>query len=138
MSKIVLKSNLQNIAFKKESAYVTRSITFSHVDANEFLEGVKRNSNLDKHVVYAASEAIGKEFENLLLKGHSFAVPGIGIFRFGVKAKAAATAEEAGAGKVYRRRIHFVPTKELKNKLKTVKFDTDIIKEDEETAGEGD
>jgi nucleoid DNA-binding protein len=139
MGKVVLKSNLQNLAFKKESAYVTRSVIFSRIDAKSFYEHVLRNSHIDKGQLYIASDAIGKEFKNLLCEGHSVEVPGIGTFRFGVKAKAAATAEEAGAGKVYRRRIIYTPTTEIKAILKAVELTSNIVESNTDTpAGDGE
>ena len=138
MAKVVLKSNLQNLAFKKESAYVTRAVQHGNIDGDSFLEAVNRNSNLDRHIVYSAAEAISKEFKNFLMNGFSVTVPGIGIFSYGIKAKAAATAEEAGAGKVYRRKINYRPTVELKNLAKQVKLTSNVVVATDEEEGEGD
>lgn len=114
MGKIVLKSNLQKLAMKKENAYVTRSIRYSTIDGETFLDHVARNTRLDRYVVKAAAGAIAKEFANFIFNGHSVAVPGIGIFRFGVNAKCAATKEESNVRKVYRRKILYRPTTDIK------------------------
>jgi len=138
MAKVVLKSNLQTLAFKKESAYVTRAVQHGNIDGDSFLEAVNRNSNLDRHIVYSAAEAIAKEFKNFLMNGFSVTVPGIGIFSYGIKAKAAATAEEAGAGKVYRRKINYRPTVELKNLAKQVKLTSNVVVATDEEENDGE
>ena len=139
MGKIILKSNLQNLAFKKESAYITRTVSYTNISGDDFLEHVNRNSNLDKHIISAAAGAIAKEFKNLLVNGHSVTVPGIGIFSFGINAKAAATKEEAGAGKVYRKKILYRPTVELKKLVASTQLETgEVVEGTPEEEGEGD
>lgn len=127
MSKVILKSNLQNLAFKKESAYVTRAVAYTTIDSEAFLDRVKDNSGIDKGTVYAVADAIAKEFRNFIANGHTVSVPGIGHFRFVVNAKAAATAEEAGAGKVYRRKVVYTPVKALKTILKNTTLVSNVI-----------
>lgn len=117
---IVIKSNLRNIAFKKESAYLTTPVNYLRITSNELLEAAARNSGINKATIFAGLNAVVNEFENYLLKGHPVQVPELGSFRVSLNAKAAATAEEAGAKKVYRRRIIFTPTTDLRTKLNEV------------------
>lgn len=137
--KVILKSNLMNLAFKKESAYVIRNDNYTLISNNEFISAVQRNSGLDAHIVQAASDAIAKEFQNLLLNGHAVTVPGLGIFRFALNAKAKATQEEAGASAVYRKKILYRPTKELKVGLSKIALEMEKVvpAEDEDEGGEG-
>ena len=120
MARIWLKSKLQNLAMKKTEAYVTRSVTLPRIDKEQLLNRAADNSGISRGTIYAAADAINNEFENFIMNGHSVEVPLIGSFRFGVNAKATDTEAEAGAGQVYRRKIHYVPSKELWRKLQQV------------------
>ena len=135
--KVILKSNLMNIAFKKESLYVIRNDNYSMISSKNFIEAVQRNSGLDAHIIQAASDAIAKEFQNLLLNGHAVTVPGLGIFRFSLNAKARDDKEEAGAAAVRRRKIIYRPTKDLKTGLSKISLEMAKLEEVEE-GGEGD
>lgn len=130
MGKIVLKSNLQNLAMKKEDAYVTRAVRYTTIDGETFLDHVARNTRLDRYVVKAAAGAIAKEFANFIFNGHSVAVPGIGIFRFGINAKAAATQEESTVRKVYRRKILYRPTTDIKTLVANTSLEDQTVPEE--------
>lgn len=136
--KVILKSNLMNIAFKKESLYVIRNDSYSMISSKSFIEAVQRNSGLDAHIIQAASDAIAKEFQNLLLNGHAVTVPGLGIFRFALNAKATDTQEEAGAAAVKRKKILYRPTKDLKTGLSKISLEMAKFEEVEEEGGEED
>lgn len=120
MAKIWLKTKLQNLAMKKKEAYVTRSITLPRIDNDQLLERAAANSGIRRATVFSAAEAIFNEMENFLLNGHSIEVKPLGTFRFGINAKATDTEAEAGAGQVYRRKIHYRPAKDLWRKLQQV------------------
>ncbi len=124
MSQIVLKKNYQLIKVQDKSAYVTRSVTYSKIDKDAFVERAADNSGIDRGMVDHVTDAICKEIRNFVLNGHSVEIPYLGTLRFGVRAKAAATAEEAGADKVYQRRIIFNPNKELKTRMNAVSLVT--------------
>ena len=129
MGKIVLKSNLQKIAAVsgKPEMYVTRAVRYSTIDGETFLDFVARNTRLDRYIVKAAAGAIAKEFANFVFNGHSVSVPGIGIFRFGVQAKASAIQDEATAKKVYRRKILYRPTTDIKTLVKNTSLEDQTV-----------
>ena len=133
MAKVWLKSKLQNLAMKKKEAYVTRSVTLPRIDKETLMSRALENSGLRKGVFYAAVDALCNEFKNFLMNGHSVEVPEVGSFRFAVNAKATDTEEEAGAGQVYRRKILYVPNKDLWRQLQQVSLidHTEVTEEDE-------
>lgn len=135
--KVILKSNLMNIAFKKESLYVIRNDNYSMISSKNFIEAVQRNSGLDAHIIQAASDAIAKEFQNLLLNGHAVTVPGLGIFRFALNAKAQNEQKDAGAAAVTRRKIIYRPSKDLKIGLSKISLEMAKLEEVKEEGGEG-
>lgn len=122
MAKIWLSSKKQNLAAMKREAYVTRSVTLPRIDKDELLNRAAANSGIRRGVVYSAADAILNEFENFLLNGHSVELPLIGSFRFGVNAHASEEEIDAGASKVYRRKMLFVPNVALKRKLEVIEL----------------
>ena len=133
MAKVWLKSKLQNLAMKKTEAYVTRSITLPRIDKDTLLARAADNSGIRRGVFYQAVDALTNEFKNFLMNGHSVEVPEVGSFRFGVNAKATDTEAEAGAGQVYRRKILYVPNKNLWRLLQQVSLiDHDETDEDDD------
>ena len=132
MAKVWLKSKLQNLAMKKKEAYVTRSVTLPRIDKDQLLERAADNSGINRGIIYAAADAITREFENFIMNGHSVEIPLVGSFRFGVNAKATDTEAEAGAAQVYRRKIHYLPSKALWRKLQQVSLIEQPEPEDDE------
>ena len=135
MAKVWLKSKLQNLAMKKTEAYVTRSVTLPRIDKDELLERAADNSGINRGAIYAAADAITREFENFIMNGHSVEIPLVGSFRFSVNAHATDTEAEAGAGQVYRRKIHYLPSKALWRKVQQVSLVEQPQPEEEEDEG---
>ena len=140
MGKVVLKTNLQMIALKKKDAWVTRSVTYSRIDADELLNRAAANSGIRRGIIYQAADAINNEFANFLMNGHSVELPLIGTFRFGVNAHVADTEEAAGADKVYRRKLIYRPSTELRRLALNVNFiqtEKAVASDDGSNGGEG-
>ena len=138
MSTINLKSKYQKFAFEgKEGGYVTRAVTYSRITSKNFLKHVARNSGVSKGALYAAADAIAKEFQNLLLIGHSVEIPEIGTFRVSISAKSAETADQAGAHTVYRRRVLYHPCVDIKEQLNDVEFVTKTDTNDDQPVTPG-
>lgn len=135
MTKIWIKSNLQKLAMKKKNAYLTRSVTLPKIDKDTLLARAAANSGMRKGIVYQAADAICNEFENFVMTGHPVELPLIGTFRFGVQAHASDTKEDAGAEKVYRRKIYYTPNVSLKRMLKGVHLE-DITEAEGEDDGD--
>ncbi len=124
MAQIVLKKNDQLIKVQDKSAYVTRSVTYSKIDKDTFIQRAADNSGIDRGQITLVTDAVCREIRNFVLNGHSVEIPYLGTLRFSVRAKSKETADEAGADAVYARRILFVPTKELKAALEDVSLVT--------------
>ncbi|MCI6875035.1 MAG: hypothetical protein MR873_01955, partial [Parabacteroides sp.] len=52
-------------------------------------------------------------------------LPGVGIFRVGVNAKMVDEASKVSVDQIYRRKIHYLPSIALKDKLIRISFSTD-------------
>ena len=130
MAIILIKSKLQHLAIQKKDAYVTRSVNLPMIGEKTLIERAAENSLINEGHLYAAMAAITQAFRNFLFMGHPVQLPKVGIFRFAIKAKASENMEEAGVEQIYRRRINYLPTTELRKALNEIhleKLQQDIV-----------
>ncbi|MDD7063213.1 MAG: hypothetical protein PUJ36_10145, partial [bacterium] len=114
-------------------------VTYSKIDGEDVLEYAAQNSGINQAQLSAAMYAIRQSFINFLLNGHSVELPGVGIFRVGVNAKMVDEASMVSVDQIYRRKIHYLPSIDLKNRLTRISFSTDpmeTIPEEEPTETE--
>ena len=124
----------QRVAILNKEGYVSRAVTYSKIDGDEVLELAAQNSGINQAQLSAAMYAIRQSFVNFLLNGHSVELPGIGIFRVGVNAKMVDEATKVSVDQIYRRKIHFLPSTVLKDRLTRISFSTDPTEMDAETS----
>ena len=115
----------QRVAILKKEGYVSRAVTYSKIDGEDVLEYAAKNSGINPGQLSAAMYAIRQSFINFLLNGHSVELPGVGIFRVGVNAKMVDEASMVSVDQIYRRKIHYLPSIDLKNRLTRISFSTD-------------
>ena len=115
----------QRVAILDKEGYVSRAVTYSKIDGEDVLELAAQNSGINQAQLSAAMYAIRQSFINFLLNGHSVELPGVGIFRVGVNAKMVDEASMVSVDQIYRRKIHYLPSIDLKNRLTRISFSTD-------------
>ena len=115
----------QKVAILKKEGYVSRAVTYSKIDGEDVLEYASQNSGINPGQLSAAMYAIRQSFINFLLNGHSVELPGVGIFRVGVNAKMVDEVSKVSVDQIYRRKIHYLPSIDLKNRLTRISFSTD-------------
>ena len=123
----------QKVAILKKEGYVSRAVTYSKIDGEDVLEYAAQNSGINQAQLSAAMYAIRQSFINFLLNGHSVELPGVGIFRVGVNAKMVDEATKVSVDQIYRRKIHFLPSTVLKDRLTRISLSTDPTEMDAET-----
>ena len=123
----------QRVAILNKEGYVSRAVTYSKIDGEDVLEYAAQNSGINPAQLSAAMYAIRQSFVNFLLNGHSVELPGVGIFRVGVNAKMVDEATKVSVDQIYRRKIHFLPSTVLKDRLTRISFSTDPTEMDAET-----
>ena len=133
MSKMKVNAAFQRVAILKKEGYVSRAVTYSKIDGEDVLELAAQNSGINQAQLSAAMYAIRQSFINFLLNGHSVELPGVGIFRVGVNAKMVDEASKVSVDQIYRRKIHFLPSTVLKDRLTRISFSTDPTEMDAET-----
>ena len=125
MSKMKVNAAFQRVAILDKEGYVSRAVTYSKIDGDEVLELAAQNSGINQAQLSAAMYAIRQSFINFLMNGHSVELPGVGIFRVGVNAKMVDEASMVSVDQIYRRKIHYLPSIDLKNRLTRISFSTD-------------
>lgn len=125
MSKMKVNAAFQKVAILKKEGYVSRAVTYSKIDGEDVLEYASQNSGINPGQLSAAMYAIRQSFINFLLNGHSVELPGVGIFRVGVNAKMVDEVSKVSVDQIYRRKIHYLPSIDLKNRLTRISFSTD-------------
>ena len=115
----------QRVAILDKEGYVSRAVTYSKIDGDEVWELAAQNSGINQAQLSAAMYAIRQSFINFLMNGHSVELPGVGIFRVGVNAKMVDEASMVSVDQIYRRKIHYLPSIDLKNRLTRISFSTD-------------
>ena len=115
----------QRVAILNKEGYVSRAVTYSKIDGEDVLEYAAQNSGINQAQLSAAMYAIRQSFVNFLLNGHSVELPGVGIFRVGVNAKMVDEATKVSVDQIYRRKIHFLPSTVVKDRLTRISFSTD-------------
>ena len=123
----------KKVAILKKEGYVSRAVTYSKIDGDEVLELAAQTSGINQAQLSAGMYAIRQSFVNFLLNGHSVELPGVGIFRVGVNAKMVDEATKVSVDQIYRRKIHFLPSTVLKDRLTRISFSTDPTEMDAET-----
>lgn len=134
MGKMKVNASYQKVAILNKEGYVSRAVTYSKIDGDEVLELAAQNSGINQAQLSAGMYAIRQSFINFLMNGHSVELPGVGIFRVGVNAKMVDDAAKVSVDQIYRRKIHFLPSTALKDKLIRISFSTDPT----ETASTGE
>lgn len=120
MPKIKVQVKKQHCEVAGGSGYVTRSLRYTRITAREVVDYAAQNSGINRGQLMAAMYALEQSFENFLFNGHSVEFAEIGTFRVSVKAKMGETAEEAGSAAVYKRKIVYLPSVQLKRSLERI------------------
>ena len=123
----------QRVAILNKEGYVSRAVTYSKIDGEDVFDYSAQNSGINQAQLSAAMYAIRQSFVNFLLNGHNVELPGVGIFRVGVNAKMVDEATKVSVDQIYRRKIHFLPSTVLKDRLTRISFSTDPTEMDAET-----
>lgn len=134
MAKIYLKVKKQRIAYAKKEMFVTRAIHYTTIDKYALAQLMQTDTGLPQGVVLAVWAAIEKQFQQMILNGHSINLEGLGVFAPSVQAHwcipdEMETKEDYVAAvndissRIYRRRIRFIPSPTLKQMCKAVQLE---------------
>lgn len=90
---------------------------YNTLDSDKVCAEAALRSGVNKHIMLVAFGALAEVISAWMTEGHNVAVPGMGHLRFGVKAKSVADVNDVASSLIYRRRIIYQPTSDLKQTL---------------------
>lgn len=103
-----------------QNRYVASPERYSTIGYNEIVQYAARAAHVPETDITMAMDALYDALSYFVCNGHGVKLPNLGIFSFGINAKAETLEAKAGADAVYRTKINFLPCKELRNVLDNV------------------
>ena len=97
--------------------YVMVPDLYSTLDQDKVIKEAAIRSGVSEGVMQACWKGAGEVISAWATEGHSVALPGLGIMRFGLSAKAVEDVNDVKSSLIRTRRIVFTPSTELKEEL---------------------
>lgn len=127
---------LQFLQTVMENRYVGRVDNYSDISFDDIAAYASKAASVPESNLRMALDSIYDAINYFVTEGHAVELPYIGTFSFGVRGKATYSAEDAAkaAQLVYRKRINFLPHKDIRAMLDNVKIIVDVDKRGNEEA----
>ena len=123
MGKVFIKTQQQYFKPEDKEMYFTKSITYTKIGFDQLVKHVAADSGMSEGACEGAVRSIIKQMEEMVLNGHTIYVKQLGTFKVSNSAKAPLDREEAGAKQIYRRRILYYPSEEIKNEIENTELE---------------
>lgn len=107
-----------------QNRYVASVERYSTIGYNEIVAYAARAAHVPETDITMAMDALFDALSYFVCNGHGVKLPNLGVFTFGINAKAEVSEAAAGADAVYRTKVNFVPTRELRDVLDNVAIST--------------
>ncbi len=107
---------------KGKTLFVIRAEKYSTLSEDKLFSEAAVHSGMSSGAIRSAWYACGDILKNWLTEGHSIAIPGLGVMRFGVTAKAVEKIEEVTAELIKSRKVIFTPSVIVKQELDNTTF----------------
>ena len=98
--------------------YVMVPEIYSSLAQEKVIREAALRSGVSQGVMQACWDAAGSVIKAWATEGHSVALPGLGIMRFGLSAKSVADVNDVKTSLIKTRRIVFTPSTDLKDELR--------------------
>ena len=102
---------------KGKYRFVLGTELYSKLSESKVIKEAALRSGVSRGVMQACWDAAGEVIKAWATEGHSVAIPGLGIMRFGVRAKSVETVAEVASGLITARRVIFTPNVDIKEEL---------------------
>lgn len=107
-----------------QNRYVASVERYSTIGYNEIVAYAARAAHVPETDITMAMDALFDALSYFVCNGHGVKLPNLGVFTFGINAKAEVSEAAAGADAVYRTKVNFVPNRELRDVLDNVAIST--------------
>lgn len=120
-----------------QNRYVASVERYSTIGYKEIVAYAARAAHVPETDITMAMDALYDALSYFVCNGHGVKLPNLGIFTFGINAKATVQEANAGADAVYRTKVNFLPVKELREVLDNVAITTVALNPNGLTVGPG-
>lgn len=108
---------VKNSDGEPEYAYVMQPVLYGQLSEDKVIEEAALRTGMNKAAMTAAYAGLSEVISSWTTEGHSVAVPGLGVLRFGLRAKSVKDVSQVGAELINCRHVIFTPNSKLKKKL---------------------
>ncbi len=116
--KVIAQRREVKIGKNPGKKFVMRPDLYTPMQEKKVFTEASTHSGISAGVIKAAWDAAGEVLRTWATEGHSVALPGLGIMRFGLRAKSVEKLEDVKSSLISTRRIVFTPDADLKDELK--------------------
>lgn len=118
---IKIKAVERNLAFNKGEErwmYVMQPELYSKLSQSKVIQEASLRSGITRGAIQAAWDACGEVIKAWATEGHSVAIPGLGMMRFGLRSTSVDSVADVSSDLIVSRRVIFTPSVEIKAELK--------------------
>ena len=126
MGQIKVKGTMQRVAIFDEDRIIGHVMHYSTLGEDEIVSYAAQTAHIPESTLLASTLAIREAIAFFVLNGHHVDLGKFGIFGIRSKQKAATDAEQVNANLVTRLSIGFTPSKELKEAIAALHFETEV------------
>lgn len=117
MSTLKAKVRRQFVKVAGKSMFVAHTLPGVKIGMEEMIRLAAEDSGMSEAMVAASFYAISKQFEEMLMNGHTLQCGVFGTFRTSFSCKATDVREDMSAGNISRRRIVYTASPRVKQAL---------------------
>ena len=117
MSTLKVKLRKQYVGFKGKDMYVAHTLPAAKIGMDEMIRLAAEDSGMTEAMVAASFYALSKQFEQMLMNGHTLNCGVFGTFRTSFSCKATDEKEKMSAENISRRRIIYTASPRVRQAL---------------------
>lgn len=122
MGTLKAKVRKQYVGFKGRDLYVAHTNPGPKIKMEEMIRLAAEDSGMTESMVAASFYALSKQFEQMLMNGHTLQCGVFGTFRTSFSCKATEERSDMSASNISRRRIIYTASPRVKNALNAAEY----------------
>ena len=126
MGQIKVKGKMQRLAVVDDNRVVGRAMRYSTVKGDALVSYVTHTSHIPESTLLACTLAMREAISYFVLNGHHVDLDKFGILSVRSKQKAVDDAEQVNADLVTHLTVGFTPSKEIKEAIAAIRFETEV------------
>ena len=123
MGTLKAKIRKQYVRVSDKDMYVAHTLPGAKINMDEMIRLAAEDSGMSEAMVAASFYALSKQFEEMLMNGHTLQCGVFGTFRTSFSCKATEDIKEMSAENISRRRIIYTASARVKRALYSAKYE---------------